>query len=331
MSSSSSSTTTTDRRRICVVGCNGFIGSHITKLLLENGDDVVGVVRCSVDDERVSWLSSLPNASPSSLILKQAAPSTPGACDDALKGCVGCIVASGINDPAYPEWPEEMVALTNNILESCKTNNVKRFVLLTSTGTTNPPTGEPEFKREDEHFSDPVLQRTQGKFASCAKTLAEQAAFEFGKANGIRVCAICPSAVMGPQLAPGHNQPHDFIMRLLTGEMKWEKIPNGSMSFVDVRDLAALHVAALNDDNANGRFFGVCSNSAHFADIAATLHTIWPSFVVPPPPDNALVRPTHFDLSKQQTLGVQCRSIDQVLKDHVEWLVEAGHLTRPSS
>ena len=37
--------------------------------------------------------------------------------------------------------------LTENVMESCNKNGVKAVVLLTSTGTCNPPSGEPEYKR----------------------------------------------------------------------------------------------------------------------------------------------------------------------------------------
>ena len=245
--------------------------------------------------------------------------------------------------------------------------------------------------REDEHFSDPDLQRTQKKYASCAKSLAERTAFkvfffysplrkivffllinlnQMGEESNIRVSAICPSAVLGPRLSGA--DPSDFVVRLLTGERKWEKCPNGSMSFVDVRDLAALHVGALENENAKGlfsqkvniahpnpffllfffagRFFGVCENSLHFEDIAKLLKDNWPTLEIPPPLEEERVRGknftsqvlfsflffltqpffpvTHFDFTKQKTLGVECRPASEVLKQYIEWMVSTGFLKK---
>jgi len=76
------------------------------------------------------------------------------------------------------------------------------------------------------------------------------------------------------------------------------------MSFVHVEDLARLHVAALENPEASGRFFGVCDNSTPFVEVGQILQKHYPSFVAPSPPDSELVRPTHFDFTKQKTLGV---------------------------
>eukprot|EP00008_Paramoeba_atlantica_P006858 CAMPEP_0201487288 /NCGR_PEP_ID=MMETSP0151_2-20130828/12193_1 /ASSEMBLY_ACC=CAM_ASM_000257 /TAXON_ID=200890 /ORGANISM="Paramoeba atlantica, Strain 621/1 / CCAP 1560/9" /LENGTH=323 /DNA_ID=CAMNT_0047872287 /DNA_START=13 /DNA_END=984 /DNA_ORIENTATION=+ len=312
-----------ENKKVCIFGANGFIGSHITKHLLEKGYTVIAITRSPPEEEKVSFLSRKENfPEQERLSLLQCSTDDTKELVKRMGGCKSCIIASGINDPAYETWPEEMVQLTENVLNCCSEVGVERVVLLTSTGTTNPREGEPLEKKEDVHFSDPVLQREQGKFASCAKTLAEQKAFELGKKHGIRVCAICPSAVLGPRF---DSKPcNDFIVRLLKGERKWEKIPNGSMSFVDVRDLAKLHVAAMENEKATGRFFGVCSNSAHFSDIANHLHENYPSFLVPPLPDSPLVRPTHFDFTKQKSLGVECRSVKQILKEYVDYLIEQG-------
>jgi nucleoside-diphosphate-sugar epimerase len=284
-----------ESKKVSVVGCNGFIGSHISLCLLEKGHDVRGSVRCAADDAKVSWLNNLKGKG-SFTVVGDVNPSDESSLDKLIAGTEWCVIAAGINDPAYPEWPEEMVKLTTCVMNSCSKNGIKAVVLLTSTGTTNPPSGEPEFKREDEHFSDPELQRTQKKFASCAKTLAEKTAFKMGEESGIRVSAICPSAVLGPRLCG--TAPSDFIVKLCTGEKKWEKCPNGSMSFVDVRDLAALHVAALENENAQGRFFGVCRNSSHFQDVAQMIADNRSSVTVPPL-EGERKRVTHFDFTKQ--------------------------------
>jgi len=314
--------------RVCVVGANGFIGSHIVKDLVSNNFSVVATTRKAPEDERVAWLKSLATSCSreDAIDIVQADPAIPGSLDKPLENCQGCIIAFGLNDPAYAEWVDEMVSMTKNVAASCEKTKQQAVVLLTSTGTTNPPSGEPEFKREDEHFSDPDLQRQQGKFASCAKTLAERTLFEWGKQTGIRTVAICPSAVIGPRLDKSQSQPHDFLLKLLTGERKWDKAPNGSMSFIHVSDLARLHVAALMNPNASGRYFGVCDNSTPFVEVGNLLHKHYPSFSAPSPPDGELARPTHFDLSKQQTLGVECRKLDSILQQHIEWLRQESYL-----
>ncbi len=43
-----------------------------------------------------------------------------------------------------------------------------------------------------------------------------------------------------------------FLVQMIKGE-RLDKIPNGSMSIVDVRDLAALEIAALINPDATGK------------------------------------------------------------------------------
>ena len=68
------------------------------------------------------------------------------------------------------------------------------------------------------------------------------------------------------------------------------------MSFIDVRDLAALHVAALENEGAKGRFFGVCENSTHFEDVAKMLKEYYPSIEIPPPLEDERVRGTQNNI-----------------------------------
>mmetsp|Transcript_22780 Transcript_22780/g.64032 ORF Transcript_22780/g.64032 Transcript_22780/m.64032 type:complete len:326 (+) Transcript_22780:119-1096(+) len=313
-----------ERRKFAILGANGFIGSHIARQLVCHDFDVHAIVRSEITDRRVSWLADLPrmNAVAARLVLFQA--TAPDQYAKALAGCDACFIAAGINDPAHETWPAEMVGLTEAVVRQCAAAGVKTVVLTSSTGSTNPPGGEPERKREDEHFSDPEVLRERGRFASCAKTLAERKAFELGAELGVRAVAICPSAVMGPSLSPVRDQPHDFIARFLTGEKKLSEVPNNSMSFIDVRDLAALHVQAALLPTASGRYFGVCSDSAHFLTILQMLHELFPPFKVPPSPSSPLVRVTAFDLSKQATLGVSCRPIKEVLRQHIMCLQNEG-------
>ena len=162
-----------ENKKVCIFGANGFIGSHITKHLLEKGYTVIAITRSPPEEEKVSFLSRKENfPEQERLSLLQCSTDDTKELVKRMGGCKSCIIASGINDPAYETWPEEMVQLTENVLNCCSEVGVERVVLLTSTGTTNPREGEPLEKKEDVHFSDPVLQREQGKFASCAKTLA---------------------------------------------------------------------------------------------------------------------------------------------------------------
>ena len=99
-----------------------------------------------------------------------------------------------------------------------------------------------------------------------------------------------------------------------------DKIPNNSMSMVDARDLAALHVNALENSAASGRYFGVKA-SWHWREILTALARACPAYRMPQPdPDEVPVRATQFDLTRQDSLDVNLRGLDAMLEGLVEEL-----------
>ena len=58
--------------------------------------------------------------------------------------------------------------------------------------------------------------------------------------------------VIGPKLSPGLNATMKIAVSWLNGARS--KSSNDSMSVIDVRDCAALHVAAYEQETAKGRY-----------------------------------------------------------------------------
>ena len=65
----------------------------------------------------------------------------------------------------------------------------------------------------------------------------------------------------GPMFHPEMHGSLAFFRAILNGE-KLKEIPNDSMSFIDVRDLAELELAALENKNARGKYY--TKNRLHF-------------------------------------------------------------------
>lgn len=85
-----------------------------------------------------------------------------------------------------------------------------------------------------------------------------------------------PNLILGPQLQSGSVKGNSlpWIKKILTKETMAEMIPNDSMSIIDVRDLAALHVAAAENTEASGRYFGV-NKSFEWREILSTFQVIF--------------------------------------------------------
>jgi nucleoside-diphosphate-sugar epimerase len=81
-----------------------------------------------------------------------------------------------------------------------------------------------------------------------SKTVAERAAREWVEQNApeMAFCSVNPVAVLGPVRSDDFAASVEFAKRLLTGEIP--AIPKVGISVVDVRDVAALHVLALEAD-----------------------------------------------------------------------------------
>ncbi len=305
---------------ICVVGCSGFIGSHVTAELLKRGYNVHGTLR-DAQGEKADWLMSGVAAEASgdnTLTLFSADAFDKDSFGPAMKGCSGVIVCAG-SPAVQPETVELMAAIAENVTQAAIDAGISRAVYTSSTGSTNPPEGEPELKNEVDHWSDDTLQLEQGKYAAVGKTRLDRYVLDkMDASNGaFRACTINPTIIVGPSYKPEPEGSFERFAAIIRGERFTDKIPNGSLSYIDARDLAALHVNALENDQASGRYFGV-KQSWHWRDILAALERVHPDYKAPAwDPDETPVRATQFDLTRQNSLGVNVRGLDEMLEGYI--------------
>ncbi|EGP82809.1 uncharacterized protein MYCGRDRAFT_77663 [Zymoseptoria tritici IPO323] len=86
-----------------------------------------------------------------------------------------------------------------------------------------------------------------------AKTLTEQAAWEYvneGDGKGMHLTVICPAATYGPSLNKDYRASLKLILILCGGT---PGMPYYGTGMVDVRDVAELHVRAMESEKANGQ------------------------------------------------------------------------------
>jgi len=203
--------------------------------------------------------------------------------------------------------------------------------------TANPPGLDPATpKNEVIHWSDPEAQQNAGKFSPAAKTLMETKALaavgrdqsnivvDEEKAKGApRLVILNPNLILGPQLQPGPicGNSLPWVCRILKGESMNEMIPNDSMSIIDVRDLASLHVAAAEDPHASGRYWGV-NRSWPWEEILGAFEEVAAPYKAPPRFEGESKLPTQFDHTRKNSLGVELRSLKETLRDLVAFLRE---------
>lgn len=240
--------------QVCVTGASGYVGAHVVRELLERGYRVRGTVRDPSRPEKVEHLTALPGAA-DRLELVQADLGAPGSFSAAVAGCGAVLhVASPyvltVADPQR-DLVDPAREGTLNVLRSCKEAGTVRRVVLTSSmaAITDQPRADLLLTEEvwNERSS---LTRNPYYFS---KVQAERAAWAFveQEAPGFDLVVINPFLVGGPSLSPALNTSPGVIRGLLMGE--FPGILSVEWGFVDVRDVAAAHVRAVEVPEAHGR------------------------------------------------------------------------------
>ena len=105
-----------------------------------------------------------------------------------------------------------------------------------------------------------------------SKTLAERAAWDFIAAEGgaLELSVVNPVGIFGPVLGPDFATSIQIVKRLMDGSLPG--CPKIWFGFVDVRDVASLHILAMTSKAAAGeRFLAVAGDFAPMIEIARIL------------------------------------------------------------
>ena len=320
---------------LCVAGASGLVGSNIVKAALDRGYTVHGTMRDKDAPGKAPFLNALTGAS-GRLSLFSADMATEDTIDEAMAGAdcvfIACLVPTYEGPSGKPAremddeqgYAEIIMPTVNgclNIMRCAARHGVGTVVICSSTSSTNPVPPVP-IKNEQDHWSDERQQCQAKKYTSATKTVMEKAAIKFAAENGMRLSIILPTGMFGPVILPEHmhHNPHSWLQALINGEAgRHEKIPNDSSSMIHLHDLAGLFLAAYEDPNAAGRYFGVY-DSWHWQDIYAELHKILPDMILPEPLAESPVAPTGFDFTRRDSLGVALRDIPAFLRETVAWI-----------
>ena len=173
--------------------------------------------------------------------------------DKAMEGCDYVIHIASPFLIVEPKDENEMITPavegTKRVINAALRAGIKRVVLTSSTYAIS--TGRPSGTYDPDSWSD--VNQKIGAYAK-SKTLAERAAWEAVKASSMELVAIAPGATFGPPLGSlGDGQGETFVSNLIGGKMPM--IPDVGSSMVDVRDVARLHLAALEAAHVSGKRF----------------------------------------------------------------------------
>ncbi|CAL2279973.1 unnamed protein product [Prunus armeniaca] len=319
--------------KVCVTGASGFLASWLIKRLLLSGNHVTGTVRDPGNQKKLAHLWRLEGAK-ERLRLVKADLMEEGSFDDAILGCHGVFhsaspVLKPSSDPKT-EILEPAVEGTLNVLRSCKKNPSLRRVVLTSSSSAVRVRPDEDFNSniplDESSWSSVELCETLQIWYPLSKILAEKAAWDFCKENGIDLVTVLPSFVIGPCLPPDLCSTASDVLGLLKGEtekFKW----HGRMGYVHIDDVALCHISVYEHESAHGRY--LCSSTVlDNNELASLLSKQYPSLPIPKRFEQ-LGRPRYdLNTSKLKSLGFKFKTIQEMFDDCIASLVEQGHLTQ---
>lgn len=270
---------------VFISGASGFIAQHIVKLLIEKGYKVVGSVRSCEKGKRLAE-----NFGPAFSYEIVRDISEANSFDLAFQKHpeITAIIHSASPftfDTTDPENDLVVPAMkgTENILAAAKTFSTAKRIVITSSDAAiysaedeqNSSLSFDETSWNNIAYKDAISNPVYAYYGS--KLFAEKIAWKFADENPeIKLVSVNPVWVFGPQAFESEvseklNASNEIINTLtkLGPEEEFEKDKGG---FIDVRDVARAHLAALEDDETIGKRLYLTNGKFSAQHILDVLH-----------------------------------------------------------
>jgi len=222
-----------------VTGATGFLGSHVARVLSEQGAQLRLLVRPTSNLKNLQGLK----ADTATGDLRDAA-----SLEKAMAGCdtvfhVAADYRLWVRDPTA--MYRSNVAGTRAILEAARKSGVRRMVYTSSVGTIGfTSDGKPADEDSPVALADMIGHYKRSKF------MAEQIALEAGR-SGLHVVTVNPTTPVGEQdvkPTPTGRIVLDFLKR------KFPAYVETGLNLVDVRECARGHIMALEKGKSGERY-----------------------------------------------------------------------------
>ena len=263
-------------KNILVTGGTSYIGKHVIAQLIEKSYSVRTTVRDKSKVEEIKSDIEKHLNKQISLDVHIADLLNDDGWEDALKGCDAIIHVAGPFPMSYEGGEKELTGPHQDgamrVFRFAKDLGINRIVLTSSVASIwNDSTVEDTVRYIDEtswsNLNDDNLDAyTKGK------ALKEKAAWNFVAENdSIKLTTILPSVVLGPGIgSPVRRGSMEYMLMLINKEMP--VAPPLKHGIVDVRDVAKIHIDALENDESIGKRVIITENTYWVRELSEMLN-----------------------------------------------------------
>lgn len=265
---------------VLVTGISGFLGGHVALQLIERGYRVRGSLRDLKRADKVRETLARHGAAPDRLEFVALDLLSDDGWEAAVKDVRHVQHVASPFVISMPKDPRELIRPAvegvERALRAAFAADVGRVVLTSSMGAIMYGHGQRTqvFTDRDWTNLDSPVVNTYAR----SKTLAERRAWEIAEAAGREadIAVVNPSAIYGPLLDEDPGTSALLLLRLMRGEMPG--VPRIILPAVDVRDVAAVQIAAMTDGEAGGKRIPTSSGSISLIEMSNTLREAFPQY-----------------------------------------------------
>lgn len=266
--------------QVLVTGASGFIATHCITQLLEKGYAVRGTLRSMGRADQIRDIIGKQTANVGNLTFAEADLTKDEGWKEAAEGCPLILHVASPFPLDNPKNEDELIIPARDgalrLLRAAKETGARKVVLTSSMAAVM----YGHKKEKKGAFTEKDWSPNEGPGHSPytkSKTIAERAAWDFVKKEkpAFGLAVVNPGAVFGPVLEDDIGTSAQIIQMMLKGALPG--IPRIAMPIVDVRDVADLHIRAMESDAASGNRFICVNGTLWFKDIAELLRDKFPA------------------------------------------------------
>ncbi|MTB50526.1 aldehyde reductase [Lewinella sp. W8] len=265
---------------ILLTGLTGYIGSQIAVQLLQRGYRVRGTARNPAKAEAVKTAIGQRVAT-EGLEIVRAELMDADSWRPAMTGVEYVLHVASPLAAVEPKDPNELIVParegTLNVLRAATEAGVKRVVITSSmAAVVYGQDNDPANPMTEKNWTNPERKDDVTAYI-LSKYYAERAAWQHvdETPGAPELVTVNPGAVLGPLIG---NNPSDsllIVQKMMRGDLPG--VPKFGFEIVDVRDVADLHLRAMESPAAAGERFLAVAGHRTFLQIAETLRNSVPA------------------------------------------------------